>query len=188
MNNKKAIELSVNFLVILIIAIVVFGFGIYLTFKFFGSAQDIPGKISDPLQQEINQMLSHGEKVALPINQQTIPAGKHFVFGLGISNMLNNAATNTFSLDIKLVKFIDPDDNVFTAGDSEFDGADGASKYLKITYINSYTLENGEQKSIPIAVSVLKDAPSGTYILNVEVTYDTSIQYSPIQKLYVVVP
>lgn len=188
MNNKKAIELSVNFLVILIIAIVVFGFGIYLTFKFFGSAQELPGAISAQLQQEINQMLSHGEKVALPINQQTIPVKKSYTFWLGLSNMLNNAETNSFTISANLNKFISPDDTVYTSVDSEFDAAD---INLVVTYINSYILENGAQKSIPIAVSVLKDAPSGNYIIDVAVTYlDGGVikDYSPLQKLYVTVP
>ena len=39
--NKKAIELSVNFLVILIIALAVFGMGIRMTFQLMTKAEEI---------------------------------------------------------------------------------------------------------------------------------------------------
>ncbi len=183
MKNKKAIELSVNFLVILIIAIVVFGFGIYLVFKFFGAAPDITEGISSQLQQEINQMLSQGEKVALPINQQTVQDGKGYTFWLGISNMLNNAETNSFTISANLNKFIAPDDTVYTSGTI----FNNAKAKLNIIYVLSYVLKNGGQKSIPIAVSVLRGAPSGNYIIDVLVT-ESGTPYSPLQKLYITVP
>ena len=58
MNKKGAIELSVNFLVIMIIAISVFGMGIRMTFQLMTKAEEIRADVDESTQREIEEALT----------------------------------------------------------------------------------------------------------------------------------
>jgi hypothetical protein len=86
--NKKGIELSINFVVMLIIALVVFGMGIVLFTKFFQEAENIRDNLDDQTRNELEaQMMSSSEKMVVYPTSLTIRKGKADVVGVGILNV-----------------------------------------------------------------------------------------------------
>ena len=98
MNRKAAVELSVNFLVILIICIVILASSIYITKKFFTHAVNIKDIYDERTEKEIERLLDDGSKVAVPFDKKTIGNGEFDSFGIGIMNVLNTGAKNDFEI------------------------------------------------------------------------------------------
>lgn len=95
--NKKGIELSVNFIVMMILAIVVFGFGIKFAKDIFVKSNemaDLTYKDIDRQMQEIS--CATAERVCLPSQTKTIEGGKPAIFGMVIENVLDDGDNNFF--------------------------------------------------------------------------------------------
>jgi len=158
--NKKGIELSVNFLVMLIITLVVFSMGIYLLKIFFGTADEITNDINEQTKEQILTMLSPGERVAIPLNQETIARGDNAVFGLYILNVESD----------------DPKFTVVTKHSGKVVGSDGNSVDTSGCALVETPLESEKviiEKNDHIISSVFVIVPdgacSGKHIINVYV-------------------
>lgn len=181
--NKKAIELSINFMVILIITIVVFGMAMYLLKMFFGTAEEIKRNIDTQTEGEIQRVLFSGERVAMPVNKKDIRRGSSDVFGLGI---LNINADPDFTIKIESGPLI-LKDNTQIASPSP--GLAFLSEYKK-------TVKNNEHVIVSIPIRVPRGAAVGTYIINVYVCAcsgsgccSSSNSYDgTVHKVYVTVP
>ena len=87
--NKRAMELSINFIVIFILAIVVFAFGIRMAYSLFNKGIETKATLDRQTSLEIEKLLDTGEKVVIPFDEQEIRRGKFGVFGVGIRNVLD---------------------------------------------------------------------------------------------------
>lgn len=164
--NKKAIELSVNFMVVLIITLVVFGMALYLLKLFFGTAQQMKQNIDTQTEREIQRLLFTGEMVAIPINQKEIKRGSSEVFGLGILNVNSGPE---FTIKINQGPLILKDG---TKDDSP-DPLGFMTEYTK-------TIKNNEHVIVPVPVRVPRGASIGTYILDLCVFDEATIlSYAP---------
>ena len=93
--NKKGIELSINFIVMLIIALVVFGMGIKLFTMFFAEAENIKDDLDEQTKKELQaKMMSSPDQVVVYPTSLTIQKGKADIIGVGILNI----GTGTFTL------------------------------------------------------------------------------------------
>jgi len=118
MKNKKSMTLSVNFLVIMIIMIVLFGFGIYLFTTVFNKAMELDTEIHEKERSQLDMLLDSGEIVAVLHPQQT--AGKDALrFPIGITNE-NGGAENNFKVVNLVLKFTDDDGNTGPISPLEF--------------------------------------------------------------------
>ena len=52
MNNKKALELSMNFIVVIIISLATLSMGLFLIRNFFTEAIEFQGEVEDATQRE----------------------------------------------------------------------------------------------------------------------------------------
>lgn len=173
--NKKAFELSINFLVVVIIAIVMLALGMKLITDFFGKATEIHAIIDEGTKAEINEMLSRGEQVAVPFNLKQIRRGEDDTFGIGV---LNTAKT---PLDFQpTISF----DEAFAEDDSQITDVNEADWLLYDS--ESFSLGPSEDKQIPVLVKVPETADSGTYIFNVRVLQNGNT-YGSTNKIRVVV-
>ena len=94
MKYKRGIQLSVTFLVIIIITMTVFSMSLYLIRQFFLATQEVEKQITADIQREVERRLAEsGERVAIPLNKRTIKPGTSHAFGLGI---LNTGETSPF--------------------------------------------------------------------------------------------
>ncbi|HLC80668.1 hypothetical protein J4207_04230 [Candidatus Woesearchaeota archaeon] len=168
MNRKAAIELSMNFLVVIIISLVILAGGVSLLYKFIKVGKDSIVLIDDQTRVQLEQLLDDGSLVALPYVAKTIKRGNDFVFGLGVLN-IKAGGKLTFTTIIKQSK--------------------GAGE-LPVLYDSiPFALEKNQKHTQGILISVPKNAPSGTYIFDVKVLIEGEDDpYGGVKKITVTVP
>ncbi len=177
MLNKKAIELSLNFLVIFIISIIIFGFGIRFISKLSSEAIKLQDITIDDLDERISDVVCEGsDRVCIGNERMTIRKKEVGVFGLKILNILDSQEfeiTVTPSNPLGFKKDNTPITN---------------PPLLVNPASRSVPIKRNEEAKVGIGVQVPANAVSGTYILDVDIkTYDGK-PYSTVQKLYVDVP
>lgn len=180
MLKKGAIELSVNFLVIIIISIVIFGFGVYFISKLSATATDLTQMTTSELDQKIASLVCEGfDRVCIGTEKKVIQKKKFDVFGIKIFNVM---PTQNFDITVST-----PSDKLGI----KFDKTDillTSPGLIVNPTSRSVNIGQNEEKNIGIGVQVPPNAVPGTYILNVEIKSQNGNQYTPTQKLYVEVP
>lgn len=165
--NRKAFELSVNFLVMLIISIVIFGGALYMVKQFFSSTQEIQKKVSAEIEAEIERRLvESGEQVAIPLNKAKLGLRESYAFGLGILNMLGEE--KTFSIKMNF-------DRAFTKFNEPITLTDGSfiNKNWIFEELPPATIKNNDYEIVPLTVvadnRMSEDSTTapGTYVFNV---------------------
>jgi len=198
MNRKAALQLSVNFLVIIIICIIILSFSIYMIKRFFTQAEIIKMTYDERTEKEIERLLDDGSRIAIPFDQKTIYNGEFKTFGIGVLNMLNIGWQDKFKINISFNKAFDRRNDLIC--DSLYTGNCGNPEtWLQTTagignesgVVIEKTIRNNEQEKFLLGVSV-KNAPAGTYIFDLDVEYknktDEWVTYDTLHKLYVDVP
>jgi len=180
--NKKGIELSVNFLVIIIISLAVFAMGIVFVNKIFFSAAEKVAQMDLQTKDELARLLDQGDKVAMPFFQKTVIHGKTATFGIGVLNMfgLSKFATgkdDNFKIIVEFDAAYDKnDDDICTSSPCDPDGSrtsgDGWLAYDK----SEHKIEMNEQGAYTIAINPPRAADTGVYIFNAAVCYMPATQ------------
>ena len=85
--NKKAMELSINFMVTLILALVMLGVGFYFAKNIFIHTTDIGEQLDAQTKNQLEMKLRDpASLVAIGVNRKIINRGKHDTFGVGVAN------------------------------------------------------------------------------------------------------
>ena len=177
MLSKKAIELSVNFIVILIISIIIFGFGVRFIQKLSSQATELQEITTSELDERIGDLVCEGsDRVCVGIDRKTIRRTKFDVFGLKIVNILEGQ-----SFDITVAR---PSPSGYTISNQPIESDD----LLWNPKARSVFIEKNEEKNLGIGVQVPADIVSGAYIFDVRIQTADGKPYSNVQKLYVDVP
>ncbi len=180
MNKKAAIELSVNFIVILVISIVVFSFGIYLMSQFFDYGNKVILERDEKHESALEDMMYSGEQVAIPFDHKRIGNKQYDKFAIGIFNTIGNANEHTFTTTVEFTQAYDPSGTEITPTlpancdpKSWLKSATGIpfGDGIKITK----TIENYEKEKFLVGVEP-ENALEGTYLFQVDVTYDDQPQ------------
>jgi hypothetical protein len=171
--NRKGFELSLNFLVVMIISIFILVGGITFTYKFLGHVDVREKEIDEQTKRQIESLLMDGHMVAIPIDTIKMKKGGYATFGLGIYNILKDGTTD-FRVAISFKQAYDRNGNVIPESlDSDV-----------IDFINDnwvfgqrdteYTVQTNRYELIPISVSVGgdmsttgKNTKAGKYEFNV---------------------
>lgn len=163
MKGKKGIELSVNFLVTLILAIAVFGMAIYLASVIFGGGAGMTEKQFDDFDKQAGELACYAaDNVCVHIKSETINRGKFKTLAVTIKNAFQEE--KQFRTTIINTKYTD------NAGQAKTSGFDKLLLYgMEDGRVE--VLKRGEKKTMGIGVEVPKDAASGTYTLTVNVNY-----------------
>ena len=168
---KKGIQLTLNFLVTVIIALAIFGLGIKFISNLAGDATELESLTTEQLDKRIENLVCGTDKVCIGTNKKIIRKGNFDVFGIKIINILE---TQEFNINIDVTKIIK---------DNEEITAENELNKVALRYRQSFIIEKNGEENVGIGVEVAKDAVSGTYILDVEIP-----QYEELQKIYVEVP
>jgi len=163
--GKKGIELSINFIVMLIITLAVFGMGLVLANKFFGEAKNIQEELDYKTEQEILSILDSGERVSIPINQKDIRKGKSEVFGLGVLNIIGTG--ESFSITVLPGIYI-------PAGATESTRIWPTNKPSTKLEFPENEIKNNDKRVYSIPIAVPKGTPNGRYVFDVTVRCKTS--------------
>ena len=169
---KKAIELSLNFLVTVIIAVAILVLGVKFINDIAGEATELESLTTDQLDKKITELNCEStDRVCIGISKKTIPKGEFDVFGIKIINILEN---QEFNINVKAAKLI--------KNNEEITDPINLNK-IKLKYRNNLFIGKNEEESIGVGVEVQKDTASGTYIFDVKVQ-----PYDELYKIYVEVP
>ncbi|MCX8147380.1 MAG: hypothetical protein N3D84_02845 [Candidatus Woesearchaeota archaeon] len=176
MKNKKAIELSINFIVIFILSIILFGFGIYFARMIMGGGTELTEKTFEEFDKRIGELVcGRGESVCINANNKQIQRTKTDYFPVTVKNDLKE--THRFMINVDLSRiYSNTNDLIYQKGTTT-----PASNFVNIMP-NSHeiTLEAGESNTIPILVQPLKEAVAGQYSFDVLVYYlDSSGVWKP---------
>ncbi len=177
MANKRAIELSLNFIVVLIISLIIFGFGVKFISELSSHATELQDLTISELDERIGNLIcDSSERVCIGIDRKTIKRANFGIFGVKIINIFDS---QDFDITIK------PSSPAgYTKDKKEIQGV----SLILNPQQRSVFIGRNDEASIGIGVQVPADAVSGTYILNVEIKTQDAKPYSAIQKLYVDVP
>jgi len=169
MNNKKGIELSINFLVIIIMSLLVFFFGARFIYNLGSQATELQEMTVDELDRKIGNLVCEGsEKVCLGFDKKTVKRGELGIFGLRIINILDSQ-----NFDVIVSR---PTPSGYTKK-----GEDITTDSLTVRpESRSVFIKKNEEKNLAIGVEVPKDARSGTHIFDVKI-----MPYDSLHKIYV---
>jgi len=184
MEKRGAIGLSINVLVVVIISLVILGFGIYLLYQFIGGAEDIKQNLDQRTKLELERLLVNlGEGVALPLHQATVSRGETHVFGIGVLNI--GGVGDKFHLEITPPeKYVDEQgeiQNVNQVANQDL------MTWLLYNDVEDMLIKEGEHQTGSILVIVPDDAPTGEYIFTARILDEGGNRYGNPQKFIVVV-
>jgi hypothetical protein len=160
MRKKAAIELSANFLVVIILSIVILVGSVYLLTTVVGKARELSAMTQDDLDKRI-ESLQCTDLVCFAVNYKQIERGKFEVFGLKV---FNNGQTQgeDFKLTVNQTSPLAPQLN-----------------WQPKTY--EFRARLNDEARIGVGIEVPKNASSGIYIFNANVYKDNSIYGNTIQ-------
>lgn len=168
---KKGIELSLNFMVTLIITFAIFVLGIKFIHSLAGEATELESLTTGQLDKRIGQLICEStERVCLGIAKKAIPKGSFDVFGIKVINILDG---RDFIISVEK-----PVPSGYKKSNEPIE-----TNGIKLKHRTSAFIGKNGEESIGIGVEVPKDAVSGTYIFNVK-----ALPYEEIYKIYVEVP
>ena len=187
--KKAALDLSVGFLVKLILAIVVFGMGMVIVRNIFSMAGsgDMTRSVDDEVERQIKVLMHSGERIIVfPEEIETRP-NRAAIFGLGILNVLDKPGEIEFNIEVECHEFVNRRSGTRTScSDLGYDVESWTFQTFQPVFLRRVNKENEAVVSIPVVPSV---NTQGTYVYNVRVTYvddDEDVEYG-ITKFRVVV-
>jgi len=157
MNKKGAIELSMNTIVVVVIAIVLLSLGLVFVRKIMGEITETSGSAFEAADQEIQELMG-GDSAFFIAGQfgREAKVGEKINFNAGIQNFEGEI------IDFKI--------NV-EAADSESD-----ISWVKIP--DSLPVNAGEKRGFPITITIPKTAKSGsTHMWHINVIYEDGSPY-----------
>ena len=180
LNQKGAIELSMNMLVVIILSLVIVGGGVTLLYKFVGSAIDIEGDLDSQTQEEIERILiDEGRQTAMPIQTKMVEAGDSTILGLGIRNI--KPSLDTFSINIEFDRMIDINGMMYQS-ESDLTPLNINPEEWLLYNTEPFDLETGGYSKEGISINIPKNAPKGEYVYKAKVTTTAdNLQYGRTQ-------
>ncbi len=179
MLNKRAIELSLNFIVIIVITLIIFGFGVNFISRLSSQATELQEMTVSELDERIGSLICESsDRVCVGIDRKTISKGDFGIFGLKILNIVEN---ENFEVIIK-----NPENYLGYKKDGN-EIAVSNPKLIVNPAARSVNIKKNEERDLGIGIEVPDNAVPGTYILNVEIK-NAGALYGTVQKLYVDVP
>jgi hypothetical protein len=179
--HKKAMELSINFIVMLIIALVVFGMGLVLFKKFFVAADDIKQNLDDQTRKELQaKMMASSDEVVIYPTEFTVQKGKSDVIGVGI---LNIGTQTSFNIKSEYISCYNRDGQDITDQCSPSDGSNPIGLYDPLG--RDVTVLPNKREIFDMPFKVNSDVGTAKFSVKITVT-GTSQNYNSL--VYIDVP
>ncbi len=189
--DKKGLELSINFIAVIILALVVFGLGLVLFKSVFSESQNLTDKVTEDTERRLNNLLIRGDElVMMPDFVRNVKPGDSHQFPLGIKADTSKCANlqpeqlyeQTFSVQASFDLAVDENDRKI---DLIFEKQRDISGWVFPE--SEYLIKNHENKIIGVPLRVGKSFQTdATYVFNVEVKCNGQ-RYGDFQKIYVTV-
>lgn len=140
MNKRGAIELSMNTIVVVVIAIVLLSLGLVFVRKIMGEVTETSGTAFDAADKAIQELMGGDQQFFIQSTTKEIGVGKTETINAGIQNFLG-----------KNMKF-----------KIEVSSADGESDVSWINAVSSRTVLAGGKGGFPIVINVPNTAVAGS--------------------------
>ncbi len=203
--KKRAFELSINFLVVMIISIVIFSLGIVFVKKIFTHADKTQAEYFEKYEREVQNLLCDADDLVC-IPKDTIDFGidNEPVYGVVINNYLGTV--KNFELVVSFNAYFDESNTKICDSDSTStppvcsENPQGWEKHA----VGTFDIANNAKAAKFVALSP-KGAKSGNYVFDVKVCVTETpasgnnvftdgecasgkARYSSIQKIYLYIP
>ncbi|MAE13503.1 hypothetical protein CMO92_02980 [Candidatus Woesearchaeota archaeon] len=156
--NKKGIQLSVNFLVVIILGLVILGLGMSLFYKLIGSATTTVQEVDRQTQERLERMMVGGNLVVVSDTTKAVETGEYADFFVGITNEL--ADTTEFDLHIEYLNSQSGQNNPMMSDEDV------------IFNPGPYLIDVNGFEFIPVRIVVPKNTPRDSYLFLVTVAKD----------------
>jgi len=178
--DKRGLELSINFIIILILAIITLAMGILIFNMIFRSGTELEKEVSQQTKDQINNLLMEGDKkVLIPSFFKELESGDQHAFGLGIRNYGNR---QEFTILIEFDLAVDRENNDKT---SEAVASHEVDKW-HFEQIGPIVIDSNDLEVVSVPIRPGNRAKNGwIYVFNVEVLDGSDLLHGNIQKIYV---
>jgi len=174
MIGKKGIELSVNFLVVMIISIVVLGFGLKFAYDLLNYAEKEKQKQYDKIDNELEDLICEGDDtVCVGTFRKKAGSSKSVFFGAKVWNIYSD--DKTFNLEIQ------PSPTCLIRKDQT---TSGSCSDFEITGAGSFDIAKKSMQKRIFIIDLSKATEEGTYIFNLQIKNGAD-NYGPTKKIYV---
>lgn len=167
--NRRAMELAVNTLVVLILGITIVTGGMVLMYKIFDKVQGIPSEVDAQTQKQLfNILLGSKKRISVLNNVQDIKRKEQAIFPVATMNQEEGTSTE-FKVDPVPKLVVDPGDDCAQQWTANPD-----QNYLDACPVASalddpFMLKRYESKAFYVVVDVPKGASNGEYTFEVNV-------------------
>jgi hypothetical protein len=164
--KKASIQLSVNFLVVLIISIIILGLGFFLVNSMADKGSKSIFEMDQKFKNNLEQLLVRENRlVAIPIVEREIDRGKGNFFGIGVMNL--DLISQTFKINVTFHEAYNKrTGNTLTNTDNIDSWIRNIEKEKEIKPHDKYAFSVG--------FAVPRNVQTGLYIFNVSITNSTS--------------
>ena len=178
MIGKKGVELSINFLVVVIISLVVLGFGLKFAYDLLNYAEKEKQQQYDKIDKELENLICEGaDKVCVGTYRKKVGSSKSVFFGVKVWNILGS--DQTFSMDVQ------PSGTCLIRKDkTTLDDCAGRYKITEVGQAFKFTISKQSMQKRVFIIDMSEATEPGTYIFNLQVKNGAD-NYGPMQKLYV---
>lgn len=169
--NKRGVELTINFIVTLILALAAFALGAVIIRTLTAGGTDSITLTQDQLNDKISQLsCSSRDKICISNNNKVITPGDFVVSGLAVFNYLNSNVVLNAVVEPK--RAYSKDGSPIDIGTFSL----GADAKMPHPLFSSSPLEvnSKTQGQLAIGIVTYKETPKGTYLFKVTVSEDGS--------------
>jgi hypothetical protein len=172
MNKKGAMELSVNMIVILVLAMTLLGLGITITRYIVDRTRTMVEDTFSKIEEELTSKLDTGDDdVVFSKTQLNVPRGSEKLEGFGIRNQGNQ--------ELKLgIHFFAVD----CPGTCDQDDVESWFTYIKGN--EKYVVKPGERMVKDVLIKIPKTATTGLYLIQLAPYRGTSCTVNSCSEMY----
>lgn len=166
--SRKGIELPISMIIVMILTIIIFSFGIMIVFKSYRWATETTAEIDVSTQKQIEAALLEGKNlVAIPKNTAKAVPGQTVPFALGIRNIADKTEFNT------VLSFA----GAYTLNEEPINNAD--KTLIEKEWLGGFAQQTGiridrdQLETIPLRIKIGNNinnqdrTPKGTYVFNI---------------------
>ena len=176
MTKKAAIALSMNFMVTIIIALVVFSFGVGFVYTIVNNANTLKEMTTEDIDSKISDLLcKNTQKVCVEKEILELKPGELEIVGIRILNIETGGPELTFKIKMEPGIFVDNDNN-----DQPTHPTPGI---FVMPNTRSETIKQNDMLSMGFGFEIEKKAVRGTYVFNLNVEYPDGTLYDKTRKI-----
>lgn len=156
-SKKASLELSIQAVVIVVLAMTLLGLGIFFIRYTFGDLSGTVTDVSEHVQEQVtDDLIQHDKRLSFPRDEIMTGLGESGVLALGVRNKLNR----NLEYGMRIETITIPDDAIGT----EFEDV---SNWFQYGNNRVYSLRPGESEVRNLRLSVPPDAPVGSFFLSI---------------------